>query len=167
MFKLKLKLKLVITFVVALMFATGVFVYYKYNKIYDYSENVRTYSELIKKDPENCFYLEQLAINYSFMHSFDKAIEHYDTVINKCPDNPAVFFQIGVCYFVMGNKAEGIKFMDSAIAKAYDQKDVDLALMYQKEKSAWVNNDKNLETFRNEINKKPNFIEFIKGLLKR
>ena len=136
--------------------------------MFDYSENIKVYSELHRQDPNNCFYIEQIAINYSFLYDFDKAIRYYEIAISKCYNNPSVFFQLGVCHYLKGNKTSGVKFMDIAIEKARDLNDKELELVYQKEKNDWINKEKNLETFQQGLKiKKPSFLMVLKGFFKK
>ena len=122
--------------------AIGIFIYHKYTKVNDYSENIETYAELLKEDPKNCFYNEQMAINYSFLNRFYEAIRYYEIAIDNCPESLINLFQLGVTHYLEGNKSLGLKFMDKAIEKAKLANDSELELMFKKEKSDWTSKGK-------------------------
>jgi len=132
------KLKFLIGIVIALLISFGVFVYYKYRKVFDYAANIEVYSELLSRDPNNCFYNEQMAVNYSFLNKFDEAINYYEIALTNCPEYLTNLFQLGVIHYLKGNKEIGLKFMDKAIEKAKEAEDKELELVFRKEKSDWI-----------------------------
>lgn len=132
------RFKLPLIFAVILVLLIGIFIYYKYTNIYDYEDNIKTYAKFLVEDPDNCFYNEQIAANYSALCNFDKAIKHYRTVITNCPDNLLSIFQLGVCYYLNDQETLGLKFMNEAIEKARIANDKKLEEMFKKEKSDWI-----------------------------
>lgn len=134
------KVKYLIIFILLGCITIGIFFYYKYAKLYDYNENIKIYSEFLKKEPNNCFYNQQIAANYSFLKNFDEAIKHYEFVRKNCPEDLVSLFQLGVCYYMKMNKDIGLKFMDEAIEKAKAANDNALELRLKKEKFDWIKN---------------------------
>ena len=134
------KVKYLIIIVLLGFISIGIFLYYEYTKLHDYDENIMIYSEFLKKKPNDCFYNQQIAANYSFLKNFDEAIKHYEIVREKCPEDLLSLFQLGVCYYMKMNKDIGLKFMDEAIEKAKAANDKGLELRLKKEKFDWTNN---------------------------
>ena len=123
------------------------------------------YKKLLIKDPNNCFYIQQIAANYSFMYKFDEAIMFYKEVSKKCPADHIVLFQLGLCYFFKGDKEMALINMDSAIKEIEMSGDKNLASLYKKEKLEWISKEKEAEKFRAQSHniKIIYFIRFIKN----
>jgi len=54
---------------------------------FDYNENIKKYKKLLLKEPDNCFYLQQIASSYQALNDFDKAISYYKRTKDTCRDN--------------------------------------------------------------------------------
>jgi tetratricopeptide (TPR) repeat protein len=104
----------------------------------NYEENIKKYTELLKKEPNNCLYIEQIANSYQALNNFDQAIKYYKKAIKYCSDNLLNRFQLGVCHYLMMEREVGITFMDEAIEEARKVGDNDFVAMFQKEKKSWL-----------------------------
>ena len=104
----------------------------------NHEENISKYLELLKTDPKNCFYAEQIASSYQALNNIEKAITFYQKALNFCSDNSLNQFQLGVCYYLMMERELGIQYMDKAIDQAQKAGKTKMANMFSKEKKAWL-----------------------------
>lgn len=103
-----------------------------------FQENIRHYSQLLKKEPNNCFYLYQIASSYSTLYNFDKAIEYYKEFLTYCPNDEIAQFQLGVCYYLIMEKDLGIEWMNKAIETAKKTGDNQSATILETSKKSWL-----------------------------
>ena len=132
------KFKLPIIFILAAIVCVGGYVFSKSFFSSEYEENIEKYIKLLKDDPVNCFYNEQIAANYQALNEFTKAIEHYQVAVKNCPENLISIFDIGICYYVTMEKQKGLDYMDKAIEKARKANKRDLESMFIKSKAEWL-----------------------------
>jgi tetratricopeptide (TPR) repeat protein len=104
----------------------------------NHEENISNYLELLKTDPKNCFYAEQIASSYQALNNPEKAIIFYQRALNLCSDNLLNHFQLGVCYYLIMERELGIQYMDKAIDQAQKAGETKMANMFSKEKKSWL-----------------------------
>ena len=110
-----------------------------------FEKEIKKYSNLLKEDPDNCLYNEQIAHSYQALNKLDEAIKHFKKVVIKCPTYLTSIFDLGVCYYVRMEKDEGLKYMDMAIQKAMQASDRKLEEMFRNEKQAWLEKWENVK----------------------
>lgn len=93
---------------------------------------------MLKEDPNNCFYNQQIAASYQALYKIDEAIKYYEIVIKNCPNDLLSIFQLGICYYLKMDKTLGLKYMNKAIEEAKKASDKELELMFKEEKSSWM-----------------------------
>jgi tetratricopeptide (TPR) repeat protein len=103
-----------------------------------FKENIRHYSKLLKKEPNNCFYLDQIASSYSALNNFDQAIKYYKKLLIFCPNDEIAQFQLGVCYYLIMEKDLGLEWMNKAIETAEKAGDDKLATKLKTSKASWL-----------------------------
>jgi tetratricopeptide (TPR) repeat protein len=127
---------IIITISVVLVFCYLFFL--KRSERINYQERIRQYSLLLEKDPNNCFYLDQIAGCYQALYNFDQAIKYYKREIQNCPHSALSQFELGVCYYVTMQKELGLEWMNKAIGSAKEAGNYKLATMLQNEKVSWL-----------------------------
>jgi tetratricopeptide (TPR) repeat protein len=107
---------------------------------FSYNENIKKYEKLLLKEPDNCFYLQQVASSYQALNDFDKAISFYKRTKDNCRDNLHLLnkFQMGVCYYLIMDRDNGIRYMNEAIDGAEKSSDSELYEMFKREKIFWL-----------------------------
>ena len=154
----KSKLLTVIASIIILIIIIFGYVYYKHAQSNSYEQNIKSFKVLLKQDPHNCFYMQQIAAYYSFLENFDEAIKYYNEAIKTCPNDNLSIFQLGVCHYIQGNKKTGLQYMNMAIKKAEEFGDKDLALMYEKEKEDLTRSGDKLKMYRSKLESKKHSI---------
>lgn len=130
--------KLSIILILIVFVCAGGFLFRKSLLPSEHEKNIEKYAKLIKREPNNCFYHEQLAANYQALHKFNKAIKHYEIAVKNCPENLISIFDIGICYYVTMRKQRGLDYMNEAIEEARKAKRKKLESMFIKSKSEWL-----------------------------
>ena len=131
-------IKSVLICLLLVLYLQGITSCKEHSERYEYHKDIKKYQELLKKDPKNCFYNEQLAASYQGINNIDKAIEHYRIVVENCPDNLISIFDLGVCYLVKMDREKALKYMNKAIAEAHKRKEIELERMFIRSKSEWL-----------------------------
>jgi tetratricopeptide (TPR) repeat protein len=114
------------------------------------------YLKLLKTDPDNCSYFEQIASNYQALNKFDQAIYFYKKAVEKCRDSIIDKFQLGVCYYLTMERSTGIRYMEDAIDEAKRINDEKTLSMLIQEKKDWLEKweqVKELEWNKNKVEK--------------
>ena len=104
----------------------------------DHNNEIAKYKNLLLKEPNNCFYLGQIAKSYQALYDFEAAIDYYQKIIEICPSNSSDIFQLGICHYLIMDKEKGINYMDQAIKQSREAGDADLTKMFVDEKEAWL-----------------------------
>ncbi len=107
------------------------------SRSFDPVQHIEKYSDLLKKEPGNCLYLEQVAGGYQALNEHESAIKFYKNALRRCPDNAQTLFQLGACYYVIKDYETGLEYMDKAIIQSRKNGDEEFAEMYTKEKASW------------------------------
>lgn len=150
----KSKLILSISFIVNLFFC--LLTYSSNAEQFDFNENIEKYSKLLKKEPKNCFYIEQIASSYQALNNFRDAIIFYEKALRYCSDNSINRFQLGVCHYLIMEREIAVSLMDQAIEEAKNSGENAMATMLKNEKKAWSekwNQVKELEWNKKNDNK--------------
>jgi tetratricopeptide (TPR) repeat protein len=121
-----------------------------------YNENIKKYEKLLLKEPDNCFYLQQIASSYQALNDFDKAISFYKRTKDNCRDNLHLLnrFQMGVCYYLIMDRDNGIRYMNEAIEGAKKSGDSELLEMFKREKISWLGRWDSIQELEWNKNKK-------------
>lgn len=108
----------------------------------DYIKHIQKYEKLLLKQPDNCFYIQQVAGAYQMLENFEKAIDYYQrTKENHCRDNKIYFFnkfQMGICYYLIMDRDNGIRYMNEAIKGAEKIGDNTMLKIFISEKKFWL-----------------------------
>lgn len=107
-------------------------------QVFDYRANINKYQQLHETEPNNCFYIEQIASSYQALNDFDNAIIYYQQTLENCPNKVLAKFQLGVCFYLIMDREKGIAYMDDAIIGAEQRKDSEMVTMLKEEKEAWL-----------------------------
>jgi len=108
------------------------------NETNDVKYKLSEYKKKLKNDPNNCFLLEQIAVNYEVLLKFDRAIHYYKKVIENCSNNTITIFNLGKTYLLNKQKKLGIKNMDKSIKQAIEHNNTHLADTLSKAKKEWL-----------------------------
>ncbi len=87
-------------------------------KLYDegrYKEAIDYLLALLKKDPKNPVYWNQLGSVYAQLNSFDNAILSYKNAIKYDPKNVKAMYNLGIIYSEKGSKKEAKKVIEDAL----------------------------------------------------
>lgn len=87
-------------------------------KLYDegrYKEAIAYLKALLKKDPKNPVYWNQLGSVYAQLNSFDNAIISYKNAIKYDPKNVKSMYNLGLIYSEKGAKKEAKKVIEDAL----------------------------------------------------
>jgi tetratricopeptide (TPR) repeat protein len=87
-------------------------------KLYDegrYKEAIEYLKALLKKDPKNPVYWNQLGSVYAQLNSFDNAIISYKNAIKFDPKNIKAMYNLGLIYSEKGSKKEAKKVIEDAL----------------------------------------------------
>lgn len=120
------------------IFIAFTFYYCKSKESFDPEDNVKKYKALLKQEPNNCHYLEQLANSYQVINDFDKSINFYKQTLKSCPDDLSSMFQLGVSYFMIMERKTAEKYWDQAIQGAKNRSDRDLEELFIEKRKAWL-----------------------------
>lgn len=134
-FKFSIIILLIISIIIVFCY---LFCFKKTSQPNVFKKNIRHYSLLLKKEPNNCFYLNQIANGYQSLYNFDQAIKYYKETLKHCPNSPFSQFQLGVSYYLIMEKDLGLEWMNKAIETAKETGDDQLATMLQTAKVAWL-----------------------------
>ena len=119
-----------------------------------YVKNIKKYSFLVKNEPNNCFYNDQLADNYLILHEYNKAKIYFEVLIHECENNSFYFQQYGICNYLNGNDKIGLEYIDKAIEKEKAIKNYLLADSYKKEKLDLIKNKGNIRKYKDSNDKR-------------
>lgn len=87
-------------------------------KLYDegrYKEAIEYLKALLKKDPKNPVYWNQLGSVYAQLNSFDNAIISFKNAIKFDPKNIKAMYNLGLVYSEIGSKKEAKKVIENAL----------------------------------------------------
>ncbi|MCX8094084.1 MAG: tetratricopeptide repeat protein [Candidatus Goldbacteria bacterium] len=87
-------------------------------KLYDegrYKEAIEYLQALLKKDPKNPVYWNQLGSVYAQLNSFDNAIISFKNAIKYDPKNIKAMYNLGLVYSEKGSKKEAKKVIENAL----------------------------------------------------
>ncbi|MCX8094053.1 MAG: tetratricopeptide repeat protein [Candidatus Goldbacteria bacterium] len=87
-------------------------------KLYDegrYKEAIEYLQALLKKDPKNPVYWNQLGSVYAQLNSFDNAIISFKNAIKYDPKNIKAMYNLGLVYSEKGSKKEARKVIEDAL----------------------------------------------------
>jgi len=97
-----------------------------FQKIRDYTKNINTFAELLKKEKnDNSDSLKyKIAIKFFERGKFKKAIDYYQSLVKSKNFNldGSIYYRIGYCYSLLGNTEYAKRYIKKAINKNPSQK---------------------------------------------
>lgn len=105
---------------------------------FDVDAHLLEYKEKLNRQPDNCFFAEQVGAAYGMKKEFSLAIEHYKKALQNCPDNMLTIFDLGVLYYLSNKQEKGIEYMNQAIDLAKSKGDKDYISTFIKERDFWL-----------------------------